>query len=102
VKAVFILLFFFNSKDDLIVEQFVTGERATVQVKSAADQKEFERYLAKFDEAKAYDRMVFACHSPRGTLRPPPRKDVILWTGDRLARAVVKNGLFEWIVQRSG
>ncbi|MBA3835963.1 MAG: hypothetical protein H0X53_09025 [Sphingomonas sp.] len=53
---------------DLLIEQPLTGERASVQVKSAADQRTFDANIASFEASGAASRFFFVCHSPRGTL----------------------------------
>ena len=86
---------------DLILREPATGETAFVQVKSRAGRKEFEDYLARFDRNPAYDRMFFVCHSPVGEIAAPERKNVHLWSGERLADIVVKAGLFDWLIEKS-
>ena len=51
---------------DLLVEQPLTGERASVQVKSAADQATFDQAIALFNESGAATRFFFACHTRGG------------------------------------
>lgn len=89
---------------DLVVEQPLTGERATVQVKSAADQTTFERCVASFSESGGADRYFFACHTARGTLRTPAGDTgrVHLWGDKELASAAVDAGLVGWLMQRAG
>jgi hypothetical protein len=86
---------------DLLMEQPTTAELAFVQVKSKADQKVLDDYLQRF-RAGGYDRFFFVCHSTRGQLRLPPEPRLHLLEGQRLADAAVKNGLFDWLVERSG
>ncbi|MET0374638.1 MAG: hypothetical protein ABW128_10325, partial [Rhizorhabdus sp.] len=49
-----------------------TGERASVQVKSSADQAVLSGCLAAFEASPLASRFFFICHSPRGALTVPP------------------------------
>jgi len=86
---------------DLIMEEPTTGERAFVQVKSKATQAILDDYLDRF-RVSGYDRFFFVCHSTKGTLRLPDEAHLHLFEGKRLADAAVKNGLFDWLMERSG
>jgi hypothetical protein len=65
----------------LLLEQPVTGERSAVQVKSVAGQKQLEEFIRSADEIGSFDRLFFACHSPKGGLAAPlERRDVHVWS----------------------
>jgi hypothetical protein len=85
---------------DLAIDQTATGERAFVQVKSAADQSVLDDYVGRYEQSDRYDRMFFVCHSPRGTLAPPDDPRVRIWTGTVLASQAVSAGLFDWLTER--
>jgi hypothetical protein len=85
---------------DLEVEQPTTRERAFIQVKSRANQAALEGSISAF-ETGPWQRMFFACHSPEGPLRTGGRKDVTIWTGKRLADAVVRAGLYDWLLHKA-
>lgn len=85
---------------DILVEQPTTGETAFVQVKSVAGQTELDDYLTRF-RASGYDRFFFVCHSAKGALVLPDESRLHLFEGRALADAAVKNGLFDWLVERS-
>lgn len=85
---------------DLVLEQPTLNERASVQVKSTADQSVLEEHLAFFRQS-GHARTFFVCHSPRGDLRAPDAGGVHVWTGDRLAQQAVQAGLFDWLVARA-
>ena len=51
---------------DMLIEQPLTRERASVQVKSAADQRTLDINIAAFEASKVASRFFFVCHSPRG------------------------------------
>ena len=86
---------------DLEVEQTATKERGFVQVKSRADQREFDRYVEIFDANDLWSRMFFACHSPVGVIRND-RPEIAVWSRTELADLVFRQGLFDWLVARSG
>lgn len=86
---------------DLLMEQPTTGETAFVQVKSRASQAVVDDYLERFRRS-GYDRFFFVCHSASGRLSLPQERGLHLFEGERLADAAVKNGLFDWLVERSG
>ncbi len=88
---------------DLLIEQPLTGERASVQVKSAADQRTFDANIASFEASGAASRFFFVCHSPRGSLTLPPASAnrVHLWTLDKLATKAVDHGLTDWLIEKA-
>ena len=75
-----------------------TGERAFVQVKSAAKQTEFEDYIERLHDLAQYDRMFFVWHT--GELRAPEDATVTLIGPDRLAKMVMDAGLFSWLLRK--
>jgi hypothetical protein len=86
---------------DIEAENVATDEIAFVQVKSRADQPVLVDYVNKFQERRErYDRMIFAVHSPDGTLTPPTEEPVHVWNGERIAQLAVRLGLGEWIANR--
>jgi len=87
---------------DLVIEQIATGERAFVQVKSSADQKTLQRYVADFEVDGAFDRMFFICHSPAGPMQFSSRKPVHVWAGETIARQAIAAGLINWLMQKAG
>jgi hypothetical protein len=44
--------------------------------------------------------MIFAVHSPTGTLTPPLDAPVQIWSGNLLAQLAVRTGLGEWVETR--
>ncbi len=86
---------------DIEAENVASDEVAFVQVKSSADQSVLDQYLAKFlDRRERYSRMIFAVHSPKGTLKTPEYEPVRVWTGEWIARLVVRHGLGDWVASR--
>jgi hypothetical protein len=89
--------------NDLILEQPATGERASVQVKSAADQAVLDASVAAFQASPLSGRFFFVCHTARGRLTAPagtPRP-VHVWDAEALARQAVSNGLTDWLIDRA-
>ncbi len=88
---------------DLLIEQPLTGERASVQAKSAADQRTFDANIAAFEASGAASRFFFVCHSPRGSLSLPAGSGdrVHLWTLDKLAETAVDHGLTDWLIEKA-
>ncbi len=88
---------------DLILEQPLTGERASVQVKSAADQSVLNACVSAFEANASASRFFFVCHSPRSALSPSTSGDrpVDVWTIERLASAAVDQGLTDWLIERA-
>jgi hypothetical protein len=86
---------------DLVIEQPSTEERAAVQVKSSATQKVLDDYIAQTDQAEAFNRRFFVCHTPITDLAvPEDREDVHLWSGIKLAEQVVRLGLSDWVIEK--
>lgn len=88
---------------DLLLEQPLTGERTSVQVKSAADQGVLNACVAAFEANKSASRFFFVCHSPRSALSVVASGEgpVDLWTIERLAAAAVDQGLTDWLIERA-
>lgn len=88
---------------DLMLEQPLTGERASVQVKSAADQGVLNACIAAFEANASASRFFFVCHSPRSALSISDIGDrpVHLWTIQHLAFAAVDQGLTDWLIERA-
>jgi len=86
---------------DLIARQALTGETAWVQVKSSSDQAELDDYLNRFKRDGSCDRFFFVCHSPAKALALPDEPGLHLLTEDRLAKAAIDAGLFDWLAERT-
>jgi len=74
-----------------------TGERAFVQVKSKANQAEFDKYVVHFEALDAYDRMFFVYHS--GHAETDDERVTVIGP-DKLAEMVVDAGLATWLVRK--
>lgn len=87
---------------DIEAENIASAERAFVQVKSSADQKVLDDYVSRFKKRREfYARMIFAVHSPIGTLKLPADLPAVqMWTVERVSQLSVRLGLGEWIENR--
>lgn len=86
---------------DVEVENPAVDEIAFVQVKSAAGQDALDDYVGRFRARRErYDRMIFAVHSPKGSLAAPLGEPVQVWDGPKVAELVVRLGLGDWIAKR--
>ena len=86
---------------DIEAKNLAADEIAFVQVKSAATQAVLDDYVARFNARREYyARMIFAVHTPHGKLSLPNELPIQVWTGDQLARLVVRLGLGEWVETR--
>lgn len=88
---------------DLILEQPVTGEQISVQVKSKADQKTLDASVAAFAASPLATRFFFVTHSSPAALAVPAAatRQVHLWTADTLSRRAVDAGLVDWLIARA-
>lgn len=85
---------------DLVMQQPTTDEVAFVQVKSTANQAVLDDYLERFRRS-GHDRFFFVCHTAQGRLALPDERNLHLFEGPRLAEVAVKNGLYDWLIERS-
>ncbi|WP_438345743.1 restriction endonuclease [Methylorubrum populi] len=86
---------------DVEVENPAVDEIAFVQVKGAAGQDTLDDYVGRFRARRErYHRMIFAVHSPKGSLKAPPGEAVQVWDGSKVAELVVRLGLGDWVAKR--
>jgi len=85
---------------DIVMEQPTTAENAFVQVKSKANQRVLDDYLERF-RASGHRHFFFVCHTAQGKLAMPEEQGLHLFEGRRLAEVAVRNGLFDWLIERS-
>lgn len=80
---------------DLVIEEPLTGERASVQVKSTADQRVLDACVATFSNSASANDFFFICHSSPGPLVAPAvaNRTVHIWTVEQLAAQAVDQGL---------
>ena len=72
-----------------------------MQVKSEANQQTLAKYVATFEADPAFQRMFFACHSPKGKIVADAKKPVHVWTGQVTARRAIAAGLLEWLIEKT-
>lgn len=86
---------------DVEVENVAINEIAFVQVKSAAGQDVLDDYVARFQlRRERFARMIFAVHSPKGTLKEPEGLPVQVWDAATISDLVVRLGLADWLAKR--
>lgn len=86
---------------DLILEQPITGEKISVQVKSKASQQVLDRYVETFITNGYADRLFFICHGEAVLKLPDPDAPVKIWNNAMIARQTVAAGLGDWLVARA-
>lgn len=78
-----------------------TGERAFVQVKSAASKAELTDYLARLRENVLFDKMFFVWHTGEiGEIPEADKANVLLIGPALLARMVFEAGLASWLREK--
>lgn len=86
---------------DVEVENPAVDELAFVQVKGVAGQDVLDDYVGRFRARRErYHRMIFAVHSPKGSLAAPAGEPVQVWDGPKVAELVVRLGLGDWLAKR--
>jgi len=85
---------------DIVLENPFSTKRTFVQVKSRATQKVLDESVSTLAASGLCDRIIFACHTPIGTLSDGGRADLQIWTGDHLAELTIKHGLIDWLIER--
>lgn len=86
---------------DLVLEDPFTTKRTFVRVKSRTTQKVLEESVSTLTASGLCDRIIFACHTPVGTLSDGGHADLQIWTGDHLADLTIKHGLIDWLIERA-
>lgn len=84
---------------DFSLWQPLTNERAFVQVKSETDSKELEAYIKK-SKAENLGRMFYVYHTGNNVSRHK-EQGVTIWDGKEVAAQVVRNGLVDWLIEKS-
>jgi hypothetical protein len=76
-----------------------TGERAFVQIKSKTTQREFQKYLNKFNDAP-YDKMFYVFHTYSGAEFALNDDRVRLIDRAQIAKMVIDAGLTQWVMDK--
>lgn len=88
---------------DLLLEQPITGERVSVQVKSRLDQKVADTCVETFNRSANVDRFFLIYHTGNAVLRHAGRsRPMHLWDCAMLAERAVDAGLTSWLAGRAG
>ncbi|MBF0269943.1 MAG: hypothetical protein HQL44_15265 [Alphaproteobacteria bacterium] len=83
---------------DMVLQLPTTGERAFVQVKSSANQKNFnEEYLEAFQNMGQFGRMFFVYHTGAISCADP---SVTIIGPEKFAQMVLDAGLTSWLINR--
>jgi len=87
---------------DLLLEQPLTTERASVQINSSADQRVLDACVRTCKKSALAHRFFDVCRSSPGSLTAPAAadRDVHLWSIDRLAAEAVDQGLTSWLIDK--
>lgn len=84
---------------DLILEQPITRDRISVQVKSRADQAVLNRYAAIFAENDC-TQLFFITHNDMALASPQPDR-ITTWSVQDVAQQTVAPGLSDWLLERA-
>lgn len=86
---------------DLELVEPMTEDAYQVQIKSRADVKDFDEYVAAFSN-EGFRRLYFVVHSPTPALvkAESPSDEVELMLPDRVAELVIDHGLVGWLLDR--
>jgi hypothetical protein len=85
---------------DIALELPITGETAFVQVKTKTCQGDLDDYVARLN-GSSYDRMMYVYHTPPTRL-VSPQANVEVINLDDLCHNILKAGLFDWVLRKSG
>ena len=92
-----------GTRADVDIEAWnaTADEKVFVQVKSEADQSVLDKYVTSFNQQREqYKRMIFAVHTPKGTLKVKDESPVQIWVGEKIADLVVRLGLGERVEKK--
>lgn len=84
---------------DLLLEQPVTAERISVQVKSTTSQRELDRYAKNFNDNDVAHRLFFISHDEQPLASADPR--ITTWSIRDVSRHTVAAGLTDWLMERA-
>ncbi|WP_097092261.1 restriction endonuclease [Novosphingobium sp. Chol11] len=84
---------------DLLLEQPITAERISVQVKSTSSQRVLDRYAKSFNDNDVAHRLFFISHDEQALASPDPR--IITWSVSDVSRQTVAAGLTDWLMERA-
>jgi hypothetical protein len=82
----------------------ITGERAVVQLKSAANINDFKDYQNRFfPMMEDYNKFFFIVNNPDKSLIDFEDDDsgIILYYGEKISELVINSGLIDWVIKKS-
>jgi len=77
-----------------------TSQRAFVQIKSSAGNRDLAQYLARLEESSLYDWMFFVWHTGRVDEPPEDKGNVVLIGPEQMSRMVFDAGLTNWLREK--
>jgi len=92
-----------GTRADVDIEAYnaAAGEILFAQVKSEAAQDVLDKCISDFNQQRErYARMIFAVHTPIGSLRVESASPIQIWTGEKIADLVVRLGLGERVEKK--
>jgi len=89
---------------DLDLKNPITGDQIWVQVKSFSNPAVFKEYKEKHEtEKRSFKTMYYVYHSGKigDNLNEDDEKRIKVWDLEKVATYVVRNGLIEWLMDKS-
>lgn len=87
---------------DLVLMQPVTGNRAFVQVKSAACLQDLKESIAQYRPMNQFHEMFFVVHTPAAELQEHAQSEGVRFMGlSEIASLVVDSGLSQWLMKKA-
>jgi hypothetical protein len=85
---------------DFSLWQPLTGERAFVQVKSETNANELESYISN-SQSKNFGKMFYVYHTGKHKVSSRKNRNITIWDGREVAVQVVRNGLIDWLIEKT-
>lgn len=85
---------------DFSLWQPLTGERAFVQVKSETNINELESYISN-SQSDNLGRMFYVYHTGKHKVSSRKNRNITIWDGREVAVQVVRNGLIDWLIEKT-
>lgn len=87
---------------DLDLYSPIANERYLVQVKSRADQQQFEQFQSQTAGMEVYTRFYFVVHTPAEGLDLRLETEAHkLWLPEQIGRLVMRYGLIDWVIDHA-
>ncbi len=85
---------------DFSLWQPLTNERAFVQVKSETNANELESYIST-SQSENFGRMFYVYHTGKHKVSSLKNRNITIWDGKEVAVQVVRNGLIDWLIEKT-